>query len=89
MKSGYSILLKENRPSTDIFPNGFFIEDYTYTKVNDETVLDENNGRFCVTPEYPNGTYAYFTTIDPNVVDSAGVFAGYRRPIFPLSLIHI
>ena len=83
MKSGYSIILKENRPSTDLFPNGFFIEDYTYTKVNDETVLDENNGRFCVTPEYPNGTYAYFTTIDPNVVDSAGVFAGYRRPIFP------
>ena len=83
MKSGYSISLKENRPSTDIFPNGFFIEDYTYTKVNDETVLDENNGRFCVTPEYPNGTYAYFTTIDPDVVDSAGVFAGYRRPVFP------
>jgi len=83
MKSGYSISLKENRPSTDLFPNGFFIEDYTYTKVNDETVLDENNGRFCVTPDYPNGTYAYFTTIDPNVVDSAGVFAGYRRPIFP------
>ena len=83
MKSGYSISLKENRPSTDIFPNGFFVEDYSYTKVNDETVLDENNGRFCVTPEYPNGTYAYFTTIDPNVVDSAGVFAGYRRPVFP------
>ena len=83
MKSGYSISLKDNRPSTDIFPNGFFIEDYNYTKVNDETVLDENNGRFCVTPEYPNGTYAYFTTIDPNVVDSAGVFAGYRRPVFP------
>jgi len=83
MKSGYSISLKENRPSTDIFPNGFFIEDFTYTKVNDETVLDENNGRFCITPEYPNGTYAYFTTIDPNVVDSAGAFAGYRRPIFP------
>ena len=83
MKSGYSISLKENRPSTDIFPNGFFIEDYVYTKLNDETVLDENNGRFCVTPEYPNGTYAYFTTIDPNTVDSAGTFAGFRRPVFP------
>ena len=83
MKSGYSISLQEGRPSTDVFPNGYFIEDYVYTKVSDETVLDESNGRFCVTPEYPNGTYAYFTTIDPNVVDSAGVFAGYRRPIFP------
>ena len=26
--------------------------------------LDTNNGRFCMTPEYPNGTYAYFVTID-------------------------
>ena len=25
--------------------------------------LDRYNGRFCVTPEYPNGVYAYFTTI--------------------------
>ena len=30
----------------------------------DDSVLDENNGRFCVTPEYPNGTYAYFATFD-------------------------
>jgi len=26
--------------------------------------LDLHNGRCCVTPEYPNGTYAYFVTID-------------------------
>ena len=25
------------------------------------------NSRFCVTPEYPNGTYAYFVTIDDNL----------------------
>ena len=31
---------------------------------NEETILDQNNGRFCVTPEYPNGTYAYFSTVD-------------------------
>jgi hypothetical protein len=24
--------------------------------------LDEYNGRWCVTPEYPSGTYAYFVT---------------------------
>ena len=28
--------------------------------------LDEYNGRFCVTPEFPNGTYAYFVTITTN-----------------------
>jgi len=30
------------------------------------TYLDEHNGRFCVTPEYPNGVYAYFCTVDEN-----------------------
>lgn len=25
-----------------------------------------HNGRFCITPEYPNGTYAYFATVDEN-----------------------
>ena len=28
--------------------------------------LDEYNGRWCVTPEFPNGTYAYFVTIETN-----------------------
>jgi len=44
------------------FPEGFFIQDYRF----DEAIgdLDEYNGRYCVTPEYPNGTYAYFCTID-------------------------
>lgn len=28
--------------------------------------LDEYNGRTCVTPEYPNGTYAYFVAITSN-----------------------
>src|SRR6185436_19202287 len=26
--------------------------------------LNRQNVRFCVTPEFPNGTYAYFTCID-------------------------
>ena len=53
MRSGYSIDIKDNRPSTSIFPEGFFIEDYTHNEVSDDTVLDENNGRFFVTPEFP------------------------------------
>jgi hypothetical protein len=28
--------------------------------------LDEYNGRFCVTPEFPGGTYAYFVSIGSN-----------------------
>lgn len=83
MKSGYKLDLKENRPPLSVFPEGFFVEDYTYFESSDESVLDENNGRFCVTPEYPNGTYAYFTTINNSLADSFGIFAGYKRPIFP------
>ena len=57
--SSYTLVSKPNRPSTAEFPLGFFVTDYEYTESGD---LDEYNGRFCVTPEFPNGTYAYFAT---------------------------
>lgn len=82
MKSGYSLKLKDNRPSTSIFPLGFFADDYTYSKVSDETILDENNGRFCITPDYPNGVYAYFTTVN-SVSETSGIFKNYKEPVFP------
>ena len=41
------------------FNSGFFIDDYFYNESGD---LDSHNGRFCKTPEFPNGTYAYFAT---------------------------
>ena len=83
MKSGYKIDLKPNRPSVFSFPQGFFVEDYTHFNVSDQTVLDENNGRFCVTPEFPNGTYAYFATINDGLADSSGTFSGFKSPSFP------
>lgn len=43
------------------FPLGTYIEDYEFTG---NGKLDQYNGRFCVTPEYPAGTYAYFITTD-------------------------
>lgn len=47
------------------FPLGYFREDYGWiSHPNNDEYLDEHNGRFCVTPEYPNGTYAYFCTVD-------------------------
>ncbi|MCI4670750.1 MAG: YHYH protein [Bacteroidia bacterium] len=46
---------------------GYFREDYEFiSNPAEEDYLDEHNGRFCVTPEYPNGTYAYFATVDEN-----------------------
>lgn len=44
------------------YPLGCFTEDYEPATSNFD--LDSHNGRFCVTPEYPAGTYAYFITID-------------------------
>lgn len=48
---------------------GYYQEDYDYLGDLGKTQgtdfdLDRCNGRTCVTPEYPNGTYAYFVTID-------------------------
>lgn len=55
-----------NGPTVDAtYPLGAFIEDRTF--VNGSGDLDIHNGRFCVTPEYPNGTYAYFVTINANL----------------------
>ncbi len=65
IKSGYKLFASDNRPPEIIdgmvvFPYGIFVEDYKFTGEGD---LDECNGRFCITPEYPNGVYAYFCTV--------------------------
>jgi hypothetical protein len=49
---------------SDTYFLGYFREDYEYTVPTSEEYLDEHNGRFCVTPEYPDGTYAYFATVN-------------------------
>ncbi len=40
--------------------DGAFIRDYEWVQGSGD--LDECNGRFCVTPDFPEGTYAYFMT---------------------------
>jgi hypothetical protein len=52
------------------YPLGRYGEDYAY--VPGSGTLDQFNGRWCVTPEFPNGTYAYFDTIDAS-----------GKPVFP------
>jgi hypothetical protein len=44
------------------FPLGCFVQDFEYVAGLGD--LDEFNGRFCRTPEYPTGTFAYFMTLD-------------------------
>jgi hypothetical protein len=60
---------------------GYYIEDYEYLgDVAGQTLgttfdLNENNVRYCVTPEYPAGTWAYFCTI-----------AADGAPLFPFAV---
>lgn len=49
-------------PVSTTYPLGYFIEDFEYVAGLGD--LDHFNGRTCVTPEFPAGTYAYFMTID-------------------------
>ncbi len=48
------------------YPLGYFKEDYQFNTPSASDYLDIHNGRFCVTPEYPTGTYCYFATVDAN-----------------------
>jgi hypothetical protein len=83
LQPGYSLIDVENRPSTSLFPYGYFIEDYQYTESGD---LDQYNGRFGKTKDFPDGVYAYFATTENNVdgqlVGKFPYFIGneYRSP---------
>lgn len=63
-----------NQPGPAInnwYPLGRYMEDHAYLgdlgkKQSADFDLDECNGRFCVTPEFPKGTYAYFVSIEPD-----------------------
>jgi hypothetical protein len=85
MKSGYTEKYTRSGggridgPSDTTYDLGFFIEDYEFTNSGD---LDEYNGRYCITPEFPNGVYAYFSTFSDNA-NSLGQFLNYKSPVFP------
>ncbi|MBL8190599.1 MAG: YHYH protein [Acidobacteria bacterium] len=62
--AGISQQLSANQYGPDVsdtFPLGRYIEDYEFVQGLGD--LDVHNGRFAITPEFPNGTYAYFVTI--------------------------
>ncbi|PCI93843.1 MAG: hypothetical protein COB15_15540 [Flavobacteriales bacterium] len=70
MKSSYSLsgaTTRTNGPNVNAtYFDGYFREDYQYTPPTSSDYLDDHNGRFCITPEYPSGTYCYFATVDEN-----------------------
>jgi len=83
-----------------MYPLGYYIEDYELvTNLGD---LDLSNGRVCVTPEFPQGTYAYFVTLDAagspeypyiigpsyyGVVDTANTGAGGGKVVVPTGAV--
>ena len=65
---------RTNGPAVNTtYPAGCYVEDYIFTSGSGD--LDIHNGRFCVTPEYPAGIYAYFITIDDSL-----------NPVYPYTL---
>ena len=68
----------ENRPGITTFAAGTFAEDYSYDASGD---LDEHNGRYCITPQYPDGVYAYFVGVNT-------ASTGKLEPVFPYFIGH-
>lgn len=64
--------LREDGPLLSDYPAGAFIDDYEYVFQSGD--LDQYNGRFCKTPEFPEGVYAYFVSIDAS---------DFGNPVFP------
>lgn len=68
----YGTSVSQSGPTVSgTYPLGRYLEDYAYLgdlgKVQGvDFDLDEYNGRWCVTPEFPQGTYAYFVSISSN-----------------------
>jgi hypothetical protein len=63
-----TLALNQQGPNVSLArPLGYYCEDFEWlgdVGVTTGYDLDQYNGRTCVTPEYPGGTYAYFTTIN-------------------------
>lgn len=62
MKSSYRVKTAPDagRPDINLFPMGSFTQDWEY--VEDSGDLDRCNGRFDITPEFPDGIYHYYIT---------------------------
>ena len=62
MTGSYQLItdVPENRPSVDLYALGTFTQDWVYVEGSGD--LDDCNGRFGVTPEFPDGIYHYYAT---------------------------
>ena len=70
LNTGYALNTANIQDRPAGFGNGFFVEDYVFDNSGD---LDRYNGRYGRTPEFPDGTYAYFV----------GITTVSNEPVFP------
>ena len=61
IKSSYDLDIVADTGLRPFYQNGYFVQDYIYRGNGD---LDEYNGKFTKNADFPDGTYAYFSTID-------------------------
>jgi hypothetical protein len=77
----YNVSSNQSGPNVSpAYPLGRYMEDDDYLgdhgyQQGVDFDLDEYNCRYCVTPEFPKGTYAYFVAIDSN-----------GTPVFPYNI---
>ncbi len=84
----YGVSASQSGPNVSTnYPLGRYMEDNDYLADCTNPVtgsnyqqgvdfdLDQYNGRYCVTPDFPNGTYAYFVAINTNGI-----------PVFPYNI---
>jgi len=76
MQSSYELDIIGNTSLRPLYQSGYFVQDYVYKESGD---LDEYNGKFVKNSDFPNGTYAYFSTIDNST----------KNPSFPyITFLH-
>jgi len=71
-------------PISASFPLGYYVQDFEYAAGSGD--LDEYNGRFAVTPDYPAGIYAYYATVDESGSSAYPYAVGpsyYGAPLLP------
>jgi hypothetical protein len=77
----YDVSAGQSGPAVSTsYPFGRYMEDNDYLGDHGYTQgvdfdLDDHNGRWCVTPDFPNGTYAYFVCVNSN-----------GAPLFPYNI---
>lgn len=63
LADGTMLAANQYGPAVSVqYPLGYYLEDYEYVPGSGD--LDQFNGRFCITPEYPEGIYCYFATLN-------------------------